>query len=148
MTLVKEEKAFKPSETKRIVKNVVIISLAFMAHFTAYSGAANLQSSINPEEGLGLSSLAAVYAGLILSNIFLPTAVIKWIGTKWAISLSFVTYMPFIAAQLWPSFYTMIPAGLCVGLGRGGRSGAPNAPIYLWCRRYTARYQIYQSKRC
>ncbi|CAH4028344.1 UNC93-like protein [Pieris brassicae] len=126
MTL-KVEKEFKPSETRRIVKNVVIISLAFMVHFTAYSGAANLQSSINAEEGLGMSSLAAVYAGLILSNIFLPTAVIKWLGTKWAISLSFVTYMPFIAAQLWPSFYTMIPAGLCVGLG-----GGP-----LWCAKCT-----------
>ncbi|XP_047504327.1 UNC93-like protein [Pieris napi] len=126
MTL-KVEKEFKPSETKRIVKNVVIISSAFMVHFTAYGGAANLQSSINAEDGLGMSSLAAVYAGLILSNIFLPTAVIKWIGTKWAISLSFVTYMPFIAAQLWPSFYTMIPAGLCIGLG-----GGP-----LWCSKST-----------
>ncbi|CAF4932683.1 unnamed protein product [Pieris macdunnoughi] len=126
MTL-KVEKEFGPSETKRIVKNVVIISLAFMVHFTAYGGAANLQSSINAEEGLGMSSLAAVYAGFILSNIFLPTAVIKWIGTKWAISLSFVAYMPFIAAQLWPSFYTMIPAGLCVGLG-----GGP-----LWCAKST-----------
>lgn len=37
MTQAKEEKEFKPSETKRIVKNVVIISLAFMMHFTAYS---------------------------------------------------------------------------------------------------------------
>ncbi|XP_047503707.1 UNC93-like protein [Pieris napi] len=123
----KVEKEFEPSETKRIVKNVVIIGLAFMVHFTAYGGAANLQSSINADEGLGMSSLAAVYAGFILSNIFLPTAVIKWIGTKWAISLSFVTYMPYIAAQLWPSFYTMIPAGLCVGLG-----GGP-----LWCAKST-----------
>ncbi|XP_045483887.1 UNC93-like protein [Pieris rapae] len=118
---------FEPSETKRIVKNVVIISLAFMVQFTAYGGAANLQSSINAEDGLGMSSLAAVYAGLFLSNIFLPTAVIKWIGTKWAISLSFLTYMPYIAAQLRPSFYTMIPAGLCVGLG-----GGP-----LWCAKCT-----------
>ncbi|XP_049873574.1 UNC93-like protein [Pectinophora gossypiella] len=117
----------KPRETWRIVKNVVIISLAFMVHFTAYSGAANLQSSINAEAGLGTASLAAVYAGLIFSNIFLPVIVIKWLGTKWAISLSFVTYMPYIAAQLWPTFYTMIPAGLIVGLG-----GGP-----LWCAKCT-----------
>ncbi|XP_063383842.1 UNC93-like protein isoform X1 [Cydia fagiglandana] len=117
----------KPGETWRIVKNVVIISVAFMLHFTAYSGAANLQSSINAEAGLGTASLAAVYAGLIFSNIFLPVPVIKWMGTKWAMSLSFITYMPYMAAQLWPRFYTMIPAGLMVGLG-----GGP-----LWCAKCT-----------
>nr|XP_026499824.1 UNC93-like protein [Vanessa tameamea]XP_026499825.1 UNC93-like protein [Vanessa tameamea]XP_026499827.1 UNC93-like protein [Vanessa tameamea] len=118
---------FKPRETWRIAKNVVVISIAFMVQFTAYSGAANLQSSINAEAGLGTASLAAVYAGLIFSNIFLPVVVIKWLGTKWAMSLSFITYMPYIAAQLWPRFYTMIPAGLIVGLG-----GGP-----LWCAKCT-----------
>ncbi|XP_075978182.1 UNC93-like protein [Anticarsia gemmatalis] len=119
--------SLKPTETWRIMKNVVIISLAFMVQFTAYSGAANLQSSINAEAGLGTASLAAVYAGLIFSNIFLPVVMIKWLGTKWAISLSFITYMPYIAAQLYPRFYTMIPAALFVGLG-----GGP-----LWCAKCT-----------
>lgn len=117
----------KPRKTWRIVKNVVAISIAFMVHFTAYSGAANLQSSINATAGLGTASLAAVYAGLIFSNIFLPVVVIKWLGTKWAISLSFLTYMPYIAAQLYPAFYTLIPAGLIVGFG-----GGP-----LWCAKCT-----------
>lgn len=119
--------SWKPNEKWRIMKNVIIISLAFMFHFTAYSGAANLQSSINAEAGLGMASLAAVYAGLIFSNIFLPVFVIKWLGTKWAISISFISYMPYIAAQLYPTFYTMIPAGLIVGLG-----GGP-----LWCGKCT-----------
>ncbi|KAL0882970.1 hypothetical protein ABMA27_016462 [Loxostege sticticalis] len=124
---VKEEKPlegeFKPSERWRILKNVVVISLAFMVQFTAYFGAANLQSSINAEAGLGTASLAAVYAGLIFSNIFLPALVIKWFGTKWAIALSFVAYMPYIAAQLYPRFWTLIPTGLLLGL-----AGGP-----LWC---------------
>ncbi|CAG9561740.1 unnamed protein product [Danaus chrysippus] len=118
---------YKPRETWRIMKNAIIISIAFMVHFTAYSGAANLQSSINAESGLGTVSLAAVYAGLIFSNIFLPVVIIKWLGTKWAISLSFITYMPYIAAQLYPTFYTLIPAALIVGLG-----GGP-----LWCAKCT-----------
>ncbi|KAJ0176489.1 hypothetical protein K1T71_007668 [Dendrolimus kikuchii] len=128
--MIKQEKSVSELTSKeswRILKNVVVISIAFMVHFTAYSGAANLQSSINAEAGLGTASLAAVYAGLIFSNIFLPVLVIKWLGTKWAISLSFVTYMPYIAAQLYPTFYTLIPAGLFVGLG-----GGP-----LWCAKCT-----------
>lgn len=51
----------------------------------------------------------------------------RWLGTKWAISLSFIAYMPYIAAQLYPRFYTMIPAGLIVGFG-----GGP-----LWCAKCT-----------
>ncbi|CAG5045199.1 unnamed protein product [Parnassius apollo] len=118
---------FKPSETWRIMKNVVVISLAFMVQFTAYGGAANLQSSINAEAGLGTASLAAVYAGLILSSIFLPVIVIKWLGTKWAMVLSFLSYMPYIAAQLLPRFWTFIPTGLILGLGAGP----------LWCSKCT-----------
>ncbi|XP_026762022.1 UNC93-like protein [Galleria mellonella] len=122
-----EKEALDSSETWRILKNVVVISVAFMVQFTAYCGAANLQSSINAKKGLGTASLAAVYAGLIFSNIFLPAIAIRWLGTKWAISLSFITYMPYIAAQLRPTFYTLIPAALIVGLG-----GGP-----LWCAKCT-----------
>lgn len=51
----------------------------------------------------------------------------SWLGCKWTISLTFIAYMPFIAAQFYPTFYTMIPAGLTVGLG-----GGP-----LWCAKCT-----------
>jgi hypothetical protein len=42
-------------------------------------------------------------------------------------SVSILAYMPFIASQFYPRFYTMIPAGLSVGLG-----GGP-----LWCAKCT-----------
>jgi len=42
-------------------------------------------------------------------------------------SISILAYMPFIASQFYPKFYTMIPAGLLVGLG-----GGP-----LWCAKCT-----------
>lgn len=64
-------------ENVRITKNVVIIGIAFMLHFTAFHGTANLQSSINANDSLGTYTLAALYGSLILSNIFLPVAVIR-----------------------------------------------------------------------
>lgn len=64
-------------EHLRITKNVVLIGIAFMLHFTAFHGTANLQSSINAEGALGSYTLAAIYGSLILSNIFLPAAVIR-----------------------------------------------------------------------
>lgn len=41
--------------------------------------------------------------------------------------VSFVAYMPYLAAQFYPRFYTLIPAGLAVGFG-----GGP-----LWCAKCT-----------
>lgn len=64
-------------EHLRIAKNVIIIGLAFMLHFTAFHGTANLQSSINTDGAVGTYTLASIYGSLILSNIFLPTIVIR-----------------------------------------------------------------------
>ncbi|XP_060529308.1 UNC93-like protein isoform X2 [Cylas formicarius] len=114
-------------ESWRIWKNVLVIGFAFMIHFTAFWGASNLQSSINAEAALGTFTLAAIYGSLILSNIFLPVIVIRWLGAKWTIAVAFITYMPFLAAQFYPRFYTMIPGGLAVGFG-----GGP-----LWCAKCT-----------
>jgi hypothetical protein len=68
---------YKPSEKWRIMKNIVVISLAFMVHFTAFQGAGNLQSSVNAVENLGTVSLATIYFSLILSNVFLPVVMIR-----------------------------------------------------------------------
>lgn len=64
-------------EKLRIIKNVVLLGLAFMIHFTAFHGTANLQSSVNSDASLGTFTLASVYGSLILSNIFLPVIVIR-----------------------------------------------------------------------
>jgi hypothetical protein len=68
---------YEPSEKWRIMKNIVVISLAFMVHFTAFQGAGNLQSSVNAVENLGTVSLATIYFSLILSNVFLPVVMIR-----------------------------------------------------------------------
>lgn len=118
---------FSSNERLRIIKNVAILGLAFMIHFTAFHGTANLQSSVNEDSSLGPLSLAAMYGSLIISNIFISVIVVKYVGCKWTIALSFMAYMPFIGAQFYPRIFTLIPAGLVVGLG-----GGP-----LWCAKCT-----------
>lgn len=67
---------FEPNEKRRIIKNIVILGLAFMIHFTAFHGTSNLQSSVNSDAALGTTTLASAYGSLILSNIFLPVILI------------------------------------------------------------------------
>ncbi|KAJ9585939.1 hypothetical protein L9F63_020416 [Diploptera punctata] len=114
---------YAPGETSRIMRNIVVISIAFMVHFTAFCGTSNLQSSINAVEGLGTASLMAIYISMMTSTIFLPVIVIRWLGCKWTMPVSFVCYMPYILAQVYARFYTLIPAGLLDGMGAGP----------LWC---------------
>uniref|UniRef100_A0A182QVN0 UNC93-like protein n=1 Tax=Anopheles farauti TaxID=69004 RepID=A0A182QVN0_9DIPT len=116
-----------PREKWRIVKNIAVLGFAFMIHFTAFHGTSNLQSSLHNDGSLGAYTLACIYGSLILSNLFLPVLVIRHLGCKWTIVVSFVAYMPYIAAQFYPSFATLIPSGLAVGFG-----GGP-----LWCAKCT-----------
>uniref|UniRef100_A0A182TP89 UNC93-like protein n=1 Tax=Anopheles melas TaxID=34690 RepID=A0A182TP89_9DIPT len=116
-----------PREKWRIVKNIAVLGIAFMIHFTAFHGTSNLQSSLHNDGSLGAYTLACIYGSLILSNLFLPVLVIGLLGCKWTIVVSFVAYMPYIAAQFYPSFATLIPSGLAVGFG-----GGP-----LWCAKCT-----------
>ncbi|KAL0838653.1 hypothetical protein ABMA28_016729 [Loxostege sticticalis] len=118
---------FGSGEKVRINRNILVLGFAFMVQFTAFHGAANLQSSVNSDAGAGAFTLAAIYFSLIISNILLPAVVIKWLGCKWAVALSFIAYMPFIAAQFYPKLYTLVPAGMMVGFG-----GGP-----LWCAKCT-----------
>lgn len=128
------------SEKWRILKNITTVSFAFMVQFTAFQvslsiyvgidefvlnlnfifipqGTANLQSSINAKDGLGTVSLSAIYAALVVSCIFLPTLVIRKLTVKWTLCVSMLCYAPYIAAQFYPTFYTLVPAGILVGLG-------------------------------
>jgi len=59
------------------MRNILAISCAFMVNFTAFMGAANLQSSINADHSLGTFTLSAIYGSLLFSNIFLPALVIR-----------------------------------------------------------------------
>ncbi|XP_050095389.1 UNC93-like protein [Anopheles aquasalis] len=116
-----------PREKWRIVKNIAVLGFAFMIHFTAFHGTSNLQSSLHNDGSLGAYTLASIYGSLIVSNLFLPVLVIRLFGCKWTIVVSFMAYIPYIAAQFYPSFATLIPSGLAVGFG-----GGP-----LWCAKCT-----------
>ena len=70
---------------------------------------ANLQSSLNSDQGLGTASLAVIYITIIISCLFLPPVMIKNIGLKWTIVISMACYLLFIAANMYPKWYILIP---------------------------------------
>ncbi len=69
----------------KIKKNVLTIGVAWVLLFTAFQSMANLQSSLNNDQGLGTASLSAIYITLVISSMFLPPLLIENFGTKWTI---------------------------------------------------------------
>jgi hypothetical protein len=93
----------------QIMKFLLVIGTAWMFQFTAYQSMANLQSSLNSDEGLGTASLSSIYISLIVSCLFLPPILIKNIGIKWSIVICQFTYLLFIAANMYPKWWLLIP---------------------------------------
>ena len=68
-------------------------------------------------EGLGTTSLAVIYAALVVSCMFVPTLLIKKLTVKWTMVVSIFCYSTYIAAQFHPQFYTLVPGAIILGLG-------------------------------
>ncbi|XP_066987255.1 UNC93-like protein [Macrobrachium rosenbergii] len=110
-TLTKEEKM----EKYRMLKNVFVISFAFMFLFTSFNSMANLQSSINKVQGT--TALSTLYAALVVSCAFVPTWMIKKFKAKWTLAMSMLGYSTYIAAQFYPRVWTLVPTSIVLGLG-------------------------------
>ncbi|XP_050733429.1 UNC93-like protein [Eriocheir sinensis] len=109
--LTKDEKL----EKFRILKNVIIISIAFMFLFTSFNSMANLQSSINKVKGT--YALSTLYTALVVSCAFVPTWMIKKFKAKWTLCFSMLCYSTYIAAQFYPQVWTLVPTSIILGLG-------------------------------
>lgn len=64
-------------EKRRAVKNLVLVSIAFLLNFNAFQGLSRLQSSLNGDQGIGVLTSSVIYAALVLSCVFLPKVVLQ-----------------------------------------------------------------------
>lgn len=88
---------------------MIIIGLGWVFLFTAYQSISNLQSSLNSDQGLGTASLSTIYVTIVLSCLLLPPVMISNLGLKWTIVLSQFTYLLYIAANMYATWYVLMP---------------------------------------
>ena len=122
-----KQRNLPPMSKARIIKNLLVMSLGFLCLFTSFQSLANLQSSLNKDDGLGVGGLATIYGALILSCLFLPPFVIGRLGCKWSVAFSMLCYILYMAANFYAVWATIIPTAIILGLG-----GAP-----LWSAKCT-----------
>ena len=109
-------------------KNTVGVGLAFLAVYSAFQGLQNLQSSLHSESGLGLASLTIIYAAVTLS-CFITPGLNKMIGTKYTVLGGYLCHLLYTTANYYPSWYTLLPASLIIGIGSGPLLAAANAHL-------------------
>ncbi|KAG7017311.1 UNC93-like protein 3 [Cucurbita argyrosperma subsp. argyrosperma] len=95
-------------------RDVHVLSFAFLLIFLAYGAAQNLESTVNTEEDLGTTSLGILYLSFTFFSL-VASLVVRALGTKNALVLGTTGYWLFIAANLKPTWFTMIPASVYLG---------------------------------
>lgn len=95
-------------------RDVHILSSAFLLVFLAYGAAQNLESTVNTEDDLGTTSLGILYLSFTFFSL-VASPVVRALGSKNALILGTTGYWLFIAANLKPTWYTMVPASLYMG---------------------------------
>lgn len=103
----------------RIIKNLLVVCFGFFLLYLPFQSLANLQSSMNVEKNIGVISQTIIYATIILSALFLPKLLIKKFGCKNALIICILTFVPYFAANFYPSVETFVPTAILCGLGAG-----------------------------
>ncbi|VDI24110.1 Hypothetical predicted protein [Mytilus galloprovincialis] len=100
------------------IRNTYILSASFFFVFTAYLAIQNLQSSLNQEAGLGVTSLSCLYGFIIISAVLAPT-VLKVIGGKLALVIAWILHIVYTLSNFYPTFGTLVPSSILLGLVSG-----------------------------
>ncbi|XP_061341469.1 UNC93-like protein 3 isoform X2 [Gastrolobium bilobum] len=101
-------------QPKSHAKDVHILCLAFLLIFLAYGAAQNLQSTLNTEQDLGTTSLGILYLSFTFFSV-IASLVVRVLGSKKALIIGTSGYWLYVAANLKPNWYTLVPASLYLG---------------------------------
>lgn len=58
-----------------------------------------------------------IHVSTIVSSLFLPALVIRWLNLKWTMVLGTMCFLVYVLVQFYPKFATLVPAAIIVGLG-------------------------------
>lgn len=117
-------------------KNCSVVSLSFLFLFMGYYPISAVQSSLNDDDGLGTAALSAKYASMALGNLITNNAIVDYFGCKWTMSIGMLMYSSYIAANYYPSWYTLIPFGILSGVGGSAMWNAQGTYLTRLCDKY------------
>ncbi|XP_076459896.1 uncharacterized protein LOC143293003 isoform X2 [Babylonia areolata] len=92
-------------------RNVLYMALLVTLLLISINTTRNLQSSLNQEGGVGIICLAVMFASYTLGSLLSPVMV-QGQGVKACVILGLVLQLMYVAANLYPVLWLMLPASL------------------------------------
>nr|XP_039255064.1 protein unc-93 homolog A-like [Styela clava] len=112
------EKVENRSRTVRKVwKCFFLYSFGVFLQYAAYGSLLNLQSSINIIDGLGTYCASIINITAVLFTLFCVPSLLRRFGAKKCFCWCECTYILYTVANMYPTYYTMVPASFLVGIG-------------------------------
>ncbi|XP_055939287.1 UNC93-like protein [Argiope bruennichi] len=103
----------------RILKNLASLAFGHFLVFTAFDSLSNLQSTVNQSDGVGVASQSVIYSFFTISSFFLPTYFIRRFGCKKTLLISVFSVCPYVAANFYPTWGTLMPSAVLSGMAFG-----------------------------
>lgn len=108
----KDDSLFEGNE----IKNLLVLSFSVALMNAAFSSLRNLQSSLNHEGDVGLYSLTGSCGAFTLLSIFSPS-LIQQFRPKKCFLIALIAHLLFVAANIHPEIYILVPASVLQGAG-------------------------------
>ncbi|GFS11562.1 Unc-93-like protein A [Elysia marginata] len=102
------------SKLQKPMKTCLVLSASFTFVYTAYLAIQNLQSSLNDEANLGVTSLCVLYGTIILFGPQAPLAM-RLIGPKRVLALAWIIHCVYTASNFYPTWGTLVPSSALLG---------------------------------
>ena len=104
------------AERRKIRRSLFHLSFVFFLIYTPYRCLECIQSSLNFEEGLGALSIGVLQGGNFISCLFIGAPFVYKFGPKRSMFISFFSHTLFIIANFHPTWITMMPSSILVGV--------------------------------
>ncbi|KAL8607589.1 hypothetical protein ACOMHN_003508 [Nucella lapillus] len=117
----------------RHTRNVVLMALIVTMLLVAVNTTRNLQSSLNQEGGVGIVCLAAMFASYTLGSVLSPLLVQRQ-GVRACLVLGLLLQLLYVAANLYPVLWLMLPVSLGGGASMAVIWNAMSTYIVLLAR--------------
>ena len=98
-------------------KNLFSLGAAIHLIFSSFNSIQNLQTSISGE-AIGLVSLTVLYVFFVLSTV-ISSLLVKSIGTKYTFAAACICHSVYVACNFYPSYFTLLPGSVLLGLASG-----------------------------
>ena len=104
------------AERSKIRRSLLHLSFVFFLIYTPYRCLECIQSSLNFEDGLGAMSIGVLQGGNFISCLLIGAPFVYKFGPKRSMFISFFSHTLFILANFHPTWITLMPSSILVGI--------------------------------